>query len=137
MVSVAIALALATLLLFGGWAVAADVATRSLSAVNAVLLSYVASIGLVGGYAVLSRRPIAGTSTDIAFALGSGVFLAAGTLAFYAALTRGSMAVVSAIAGLYFVVPVLIGVVYFETALSTANVVGFALAVVAVVLIAS
>ena len=56
------------------------------------------------------RRPIAGTGTDVVWALASGAFLAAGSIAFYAALTRGSLAVVSAIAALYFVVPVFVGV---------------------------
>ncbi|WP_049926864.1 EamA family transporter [Halopiger goleimassiliensis] len=137
MVAFAIALAFATLLLFGGWVITADLATRSLTPVNAVLLSYVSSLGIVGAYVVASRRPIVGTSTDVVFALASGLFLAIGTISFYEALTRGNIAVVSAIAALYFVVPVLFGVLYFDTALSPANVAGIGLAVVAVVLIAS
>lgn len=137
MVNSAIALAFGALLLYGGWAVAAGVATRSLSPVNAVLLSYVASLAIVGSYVFAARRPIAGTRTDVGFALLSGIFLAVATISFYAALTRGSMAVVSAIAALYFVVPVVAGVVFFEAALDSTNVVGLGLAVVAVVLIAS
>jgi len=137
MATFAIALALATLFLFGGWVIMADLATRSLSPVNAVFLSYVSSLGIVGAYVFASRRPIVGTNTDVVFALASGLFLAIGTISFYGALTRGNVAVVSAIAALYFVVPVLFGVFYFETPLSTTNVVGIGLAVVAVVLIAS
>lgn len=135
MVNLGIALAFGSLLLFGGWVVAAGVATRSLSAVNAVFLSYVASLGLIGIYVFLARRPIAGTRTDLAFALISGVFLAIGTLSFYGALTRGNMAIVSAIAALYFIIPVTFDVLYFETSLTTTNVVGLVLAVVAVILI--
>ena len=67
-------------MLFGVWAVAAGVATRSLSAANAVSLSYVASLGVVGGYVLVARRPIAGTRTDVVFAVVSGLFLAAGTI---------------------------------------------------------
>lgn len=136
MISTGIALALGALLLFGGWAVTAGFATRSVSAVNAVFLSYVASIGIAGAYVLWARRPITGTRTDVAFALASGAFLAAGSISFYAALTRGNMAIISAIAALYFVVPALVGILYLDIALSAANVAGLALAVVAVVLIA-
>jgi len=136
MISAGIALALGALLLFGGWAVTAGLATRSVSAANAVFLSYVASIGIAGSYVLVARRPIAGTRADVGFALASGAFLAAGSISFYAALTRGNMAIVSAIAALYFVVPVAVGVAVLDVALSLTNVVGLALAVVAVVLIA-
>jgi drug/metabolite transporter (DMT)-like permease len=136
MVSTGILLALGALVLFGGWAVAGGFATRSVTAVNAVFLSYVAGIAVAGGYVFLARRPIVGSRIDIAWALASGAFLAGGSIAFYAALTRGSMAIVSAIAALYFVVPVFVGVVYLDTALSAANIAGLGLAVVAVVLIA-
>ena len=137
MISAGIALAVAALLLFGGWAVTAGFATRSLSALNGVLLSYVASLGLVGGYALVARNPIAGSRTDVLFALLSGAFLATGTIAFYAALDRGSIAIVSAIAALYFVVPVVVGVLYFDAQLSPTNVAGLVLAVVAVGLVAT
>ncbi|MFD1685061.1 EamA family transporter [Halobellus litoreus] len=136
MISTGVALAIAALVLFGGWAVTAGLATRSVSAVNAVFLSYVASIAIAGAYVLLAKRPITGTRTDVAFALVSGAFLAAGSISFYAALTRGNMAIVSAIAALYFVVPAFVGVVYLDVALSAANVAGLTLAVVAVVLIA-
>jgi uncharacterized membrane protein len=136
MISTGIALALGALVLFGGWAVTAGFATRSVSAVNAVFLSYVASIGIAGAYVLLAKRPITGTRADVGFALVSGVFLTAGSISFYAALTRGNMAIISAIAALYFVVPALVGVLYLDVALSAANVAGLALAVVAVVLIA-
>lgn len=137
MVSMALALAIGALVLFGGWAVTAGIATRSLSAVNAVFLSYVSSLGVIGGYVLLTRRPIAGTRADVGFAVISGLFLAAGTISFYTALSRGSMAIVSAIAALYFVVPVIVDVLYFDAQLSPTNVAGLALAVVAVGLIAS
>lgn len=137
MVNLGIGLAVGALLLFGGWVVAAGLATRSVSAVNAVFLSYVASLGVIGIYVLLARRPITGSRADLAFALLSGVFLAVGTVSFYSALTRGNMAIVSAIAALYFVIPVLVDVVYFDTSLSTTNVLGLGLAVVAVVLITS
>jgi uncharacterized membrane protein len=136
MISTGVALAVGALLLFGGWAVTAGLATRSVSAVNAVFLSYVASIVIAGAYVLLAKRPITGTRTDVGFALASGVFLTAGSISFYAALTRGNMAIISAIAALYFVVPAFVGVVYLDVALSVANVAGLALAVVAVVLIA-
>ncbi|ELY52723.1 EamA family transporter [Natronorubrum bangense] len=135
MVNVGIGLAVGALLLFGGWVVTAGLATRSVSAVNAVFLSYVASLGIIGIYVLLARRPITGTQTDLVFALLSGVFLAIGTVSFYGALTRGDMAIVSAIAALYFIVPVVVDVVYFETNLGATNLLGLGLAVVAVVLI--
>ncbi|SFB71586.1 Uncharacterized membrane protein [Halobiforma haloterrestris] len=137
MIDLSIVLALAALVLFGGWAVAAGVATRSLTPANAVFLSYVASIAVAGGYVLVARRPIVGARTDVAFALLSGVFLATGTITFYAGLTRGNMAIVSAIAALYFVVPAIVGVLYFDTSLAPTNVVGLVLAVIAVVLVAS
>ncbi|MFA9426649.1 EamA family transporter [Natronorubrum sp. A-ect3] len=135
MVNVGIGLAVGALLLFGGWVVTAGLATRSVSAVNAVFLSYVASLGIIGIYVLLARRPITGTQTDLVFALLSGVFLAIGTVSFYGALTRGDMAIVSAIAALYFIVPVVVDVVYFETNLGATTLLGLGLAVVAVVLI--
>ncbi|WP_232686277.1 EamA family transporter [Halobacterium zhouii] len=137
MTSTAIAFAVGALLLYGGWAVAASVATRSLSPVNAVLLSYVASLVVVGGYAVSTRQPLAGARIDVAFALASGVMLAAGAVFFYTALGQGNVAVVSAISALYFIIPVIAGVLYFDAVLSTTNLVGIALAVVAVVLISA
>ncbi|WP_336023917.1 EamA family transporter [Halobellus salinisoli] len=136
MVSTGIALAFGSLLLFGGWAVAAGLATRSISTANAVFLSYVASIGVAGAYVLAAKQPITGTRADAGFALASGTFLAAGSISFYAALTRGSMAVVSAIAALYFVVPAIVGIAYLDVAVTTTNVVGLVLAAVAVVLIA-
>lgn len=99
-------------------------------------LSYVAGIVVAGSDVLVARRPITGTGTDVAWAVASGAFLAAGSITFYAALTRGSPAVVSAIAALYFVGPVFVGVSVLDTALRTANVGGLGLAVVAVVLIA-
>ncbi|EMA41157.1 EamA family transporter [Halobiforma nitratireducens] len=137
MVNVAIVLALGALVLFGGWAVSAGVATRSLAPVNAVFLSYVASLAIVGGYVLFTREPIVGTRMEITFALLSGVFLAVGTISFYAGLTHGNMAIVSAIAALYFVIPAVVGVLYFDAALSPTNVVGLLLAVIAVVLVSS
>jgi len=136
MISTGLLLAVGALLLFGGWAVAGGLATRSVSAANAVFLSYLASIVVAGAYVFVARRPIAGTRTDVAFALASGAFLAAGSISFYAALTRGSMAIVSAVAALYFVVPAFVGVVYLDEVLSLTNVAGLGLAVVAVALIA-
>lgn len=114
---------------------AASAATRSLSPVNAVLLSYVASLVVVGGYALGTRQPLTGARIDVTFALVSGVLLAAGAVCFYTALGRGNVAVVSAISALYFVVPVIAGVLYFDAALSATNLAGIALAVVAVVLV--
>lgn len=137
MVGSSILIAVAALVLYGAWAVASGVATRSLSAVNAVFLSYVASLAVVGAYVAASRKPITGSRVDVAFAVLSGVCLAAGTVGFYAALARGSMAVVSAIVALYFVIPAVVGVLYFDAALSATNLAGLALAVVAVVLVAS
>lgn len=137
MVGSSILLAVVALVLYGAWAVASGVATRSLSAVNAVFLSYVASLAVVGAYVAAARQPISGTRVDVGFAVLSGVCLAAGTVGFYAALSRGSMAVVSAIVALYFVIPAAVGVLYFDAQLSAANVAGLALAVVAVVLVAA
>lgn len=133
----AISFALVALLLYGGWAVTAGVATRSLSPINAVLLSYVASLLIVGGYVFATRQPIVGSRVDVAFALVSGAFLAVATISFYTALTHGNMAIVSAIAALYFVVPAIVGVLYFDAQLSGTNVAGLVLAVVAVVLVAT
>ncbi|WP_336035998.1 EamA family transporter [Halobacterium yunchengense] len=130
-------LAVAALVLYGAWAVASGVATRSLSALNAVFVSYVASLVVVGGVVVAARRPMTGSRVDVAFAAVSGVCLAAATVSFYAALARGNLAVVSAIVALYFVVPAVVGVLYFDAQLSAANVAGLALAVVAVVLVAA
>lgn len=137
MVGASILLAVVALLLYGGWAVTAGVATRSLSPANAVFLSFVASLAVVAGYVAAARQPMAGTRADVGFALLSGACLAAGTIGFYAALARGSMAIVSAIVALYFVVPAVVGVLYFDAALSATNVAGLALAVVAVVLVAA
>jgi uncharacterized membrane protein len=137
MVAASVLLAVATLLLYGAWAVASGVATRSLSAPNAVLVSFVASLAVAGGFVLATRRPVTGSRVDIAFAAAAGVCLAAGSITFYAALARGNVAVVSAIAALYFVVPAVVGVAYLDARLSATNVAGLALAVVAVVLVAS
>ncbi|MGZ0746800.1 MULTISPECIES: EamA family transporter [unclassified Haloparvum] len=137
MASTAILFALGALVLYGGWAVAAGVATRSLSPINAVLLSYVASLVIVGSYVLASRQPISGSRMDVGFALLSGGFLAVATISFYTGLNHGNMAIVSAIAALYFIIPAVVGVLYFDAQLSTTNVAGLGLAVVAVALVAS
>lgn len=136
MASTAIVYALGALVLYGGWAVAAGVATRSLSPVNAVLSSYVASVVIVGSYVLVSGHPFTGSRMDVGFALLSGGFLAVATISFYTGLTHGNMAIVSAIAALYFVIPAIVGVLYFDAQLSPTNVAGLGLAVVAVVLVA-
>ncbi|NIB98002.1 EamA family transporter [Halobacterium sp. R2-5] len=137
MVGSSILVAVAALVLYGAWAVTAGVATRSVTPLNAVFVSYVAGIAVVGAYVLFTRRPVTGSRVDLAFAAVSGVCLAAGTVGFYAALARGSMPVVSAIVALYFVIPAVVGVLYFDAALSATNVAGLALAVAAVVLVAS
>lgn len=135
--STAIVFALGALLLYGGWAVTAGVATRSLSPANAVFLSYLTSLVIAGVYILAIRQPIAGTRVDIVFALVSGTFLAVGTISFYTALSHGNMAVVSAISALYFVVPVIVGALYFQAQLDGTTIAGLVLAVVAIVLVAS
>jgi transporter family protein len=135
--STAIAFALGALVLYGGWAVTAGFATRSLSPSNAVLLSYVASLTVVGGYVLSTRQPLTGTNVDVGFALVSGTLLALGSMAFYTALSEGNVAIVSAIAALYFVIPAVVGVFVLDAQLSPTDVAGILLAVVAVVLVSS
>ena len=137
MVGSSVLVAVVALVLYGAWAVTAGVATRSMTPVNAVFVSYVAGIAVAGGYVLWTRQPMTGSRVDLAFAAVSGLCLAAGTIGFYAALARGNMAVVSAIVALYFVIPAVVGVLYFDAALSATNVAGLALAVVAVILVAS
>lgn len=52
-------------------------------------------------------------------------------------LARGNLAIVSATAALYFVVPAIVGVVYSDAPLSARNLLGGALAIVAIALAAS
>lgn len=58
-------------------------------------------------------------------------------MSFSTGLARGNLAIVSATAALYFVVPAIVGVVYSDAPLSARNLLGGALAIVAIALAAS
>lgn len=113
----------------GAGAVPSDVAAL---VANAVLV--VATLGVIA----VSEQSVVEhlTDPDMRLVLAAGVCLSVGILAYYRALARGPVSAVAPIFGLFLVVSSVVGVAVLDEPLTARKVVGVALAVVAVVLVA-
>ncbi|WP_267643364.1 EamA family transporter [Haloarchaeobius amylolyticus] len=127
----------AAMVLYAGWAFFAKLATRTVPAEQAVVYTYVAGLVAVGGYILLDSGGSVTVTTDgFWLAAVSGLCLGLGTLAYYTALTDGSVGIATSISGMYLLFATLLGVVFLNESLGKANIAGIGFAVVAVVLLA-
>lgn len=123
------------MVLYGGWATLASVATDSLPAEQAVTYTYLAGLLVAVGYLVIWGDPITLSHSGIGVALVAGSFLGLGTISYYMALANGSAAIATSISGMYLLLTTFLAVLVFEESLSWANVLGICCAVCAVVLL--
>lgn len=127
----AIVLALLSSLFWGIGDFAGGTATRRLSALLVVLVSQAA--GLIAVAVVATARGAWSAPLGyLPWAIAAGLVGVAGLLAFYEALARGTMGVVSPIAALSILVPVIVGLVLGEWPTAVVGA-GFVLAIIGVV----
>jgi len=136
MVSSTILFAVLAMLAWGVWALLADVATKHIDPVSAMVFSYAASVVVALGYVAARDETLSTVRTGVGVALVAGVFAGIGAVAFYAGLERGRTSVVTTVSALYFVVAAVLGVVVLGESVEATDVAGVGLATAAVVLLA-
>lgn len=124
-------------LTWGGWAVCSKVASRSLPVEWIVLATYAVGTGVGALFVIVSRPPEPPTVIGLVYAALGGVLFAIGGIAYYAALQRGSTAITTTIAALYFVVAAILAVIFLNESLGLKEMAGIVLAVFAAVLLTS
>ncbi|MFC4451449.1 EamA family transporter [Halorussus aquaticus] len=137
MTQTALAFALVAMLAWGLWAVFADFATRSLAPEVAMVVSYVAGIGVAVVYVLAQGQRPAFSSVGVGYAALGGLFSGIGAISYYVALQRGSAGVATTVTALYFVVAAVLGVLFLGDSLTTRDAAGIALAVGAVALLST
>ncbi|WP_323191854.1 DMT family transporter [Halostella sp. PRR32] len=136
MTNATILFALAAMVSWGVWAVLADVATRYIDPVSAMIFSYATSVAIALAYVFARDQPVATAKTGVAVALGAGVFAGIAAVAFYAGLERGQTSIVTTVSALYFVVAAVLGIAVLGESVEATDVAGVGFAVLSVVLIA-
>lgn len=131
------AFALLGMVSWGLWAVFAEFATRELAPEVAMIVSYLTGVGIAAVYLFSKGVSPQPSTAGIGYALVGGLFSGVGAVSYYAALRSGTAAVATTITALYFVVAAIIGIVFLGESVGTRDLAGIALAVGAVVLIAS
>lgn len=137
MTRTALAFALVAMVAWGLWAVFADFATRSLAPEVAMVVSYVAGIGVAVVYVLAQGQRPAFSSVGVGYATLGGLFSGIGAISYYVALQRGSAGVATTVTALYFVVAAVLGVLFLGDSLTTRDAAGIALAVGAVALLST
>ncbi|NEU58326.1 EamA family transporter [Halorussus sp. MSC15.2] len=137
MTRTAIAFALVAMVAWGLWAVFADFATRSLAPEVAMVVSYVAGIGVAVVYVLAQGQRPALSTVGVGYAVLGGLFSGIGAISYYVALQRGSAGVATTVTALYFVVAAVLGVLFLGDSLTTRDAAGIALAVGAVALLST
>lgn len=132
-----VGLALIGAVMWGFWAMFADIATESMAPEAAMIVSYTVGIGVAGIYVLYRGTSVLGNDpTAIGIAALAGVASGIGAVAYYAALQAGSAGVATTITAMYFVVAAGLGVVVLGESLAVSDVAGIGAAVLAVGLIA-
>jgi transporter family protein len=131
-----IVLAFVAMVAWGMWAVAAELATRSLTPPVATVVSYATSLAVVAGYVVVRYDQPTVTGTGLRWAVAGGFCAGVAGIAFYTALTTGRSAVVTTIGALYFVVTAVVGVGVLGEQLAATDMAGILVARIAVALLA-
>jgi len=137
MARTALAFALVGMVAWGFWAVFAKFASRILAPEVAMVVSYVAAVGLAVAYVLARGIPLELTTAGAAYAVAGGLFSGVGAISYYAALRHGSAAVATTVTALYFVVAAVVGVVALGETVTVRDAAGIALAVGAVVLLST
>lgn len=132
-----ILLALVAMISYGIWTALLDMASETVHPLEATLITYTTATLVTAGYIFLNGPELSLGGAGMKYAALSGVFTALAAVAFVSALSRGRSATISTIVGLFFVVSVCIGVVFFSENLSPLEALGIGFAVLAVVLIGS
>lgn len=132
-----VAYSLATVVLWAFWGLLGKVALRTVGWVQASLFFGVASVAIYGVILAVRTREATWSPSDLLVPLATGLVGALGLATFYIALERGKASVVVPIVGLYPVMTVVLSVVLLHERLAPLQIVGVALAVAAVVLIAA
>ncbi|WP_200531173.1 EamA family transporter [Halorubrum sp. LN27] len=130
------AFAVGAMLLYTGWAFLAKLATNGIPSEQAVVYTYVAGISVAVTYVAVSGDTIVADPGSISIALAAGVFLGAGTLSYYLALSGGSAAISTAISGMYILGTAVLAIIFLDESLTVTQLAGLGCAVVAVVLLA-
>ena len=136
MTNAALLFGLAAMASWGVWALLADVATKYIDPVSAMIFSYATSVAVALAYVVAREDTLSTVRTGVGFALVAGVFAGIGAVAFYSGLERGRTSVVTTVSALYFVVAAVLGVVVLGESVGLEDVAGIAFAVAAVTLLA-
>ncbi|WP_137286276.1 EamA family transporter [Halorussus salinisoli] len=137
MTRTALEFALVAMVAWGIWAVFAEFATRSLAPAVAMVVSYVAGIGVAVAYVLGQGHNPDLSTVGVGYAVAGGLFSGVGAISYYVALRKGATAVATTVTALYFVVAAVLGVVFLGESVSARDVAGIALAVGAVVLLST
>lgn len=134
---IAASLAIVALFSWGLWVVFAKLAGEMLTGESIVVITYLVggTVGIV--YLMIRGKQPSLTSTAVTYAVLSGIFFGVGGLAYYAALRRGATAATTTIAAMYFVVASLLAFLFLGEPLRLRDIVGIALAIGAVAILAS
>jgi uncharacterized membrane protein len=133
----ALAFALVAMVAWGLWAVFAELATESLAPEIAMIVSYVAGVGVAVAYVLAQGYDPGLTTAGVGYALAGGLFSGVGAISYYVALRRGTAGVATTVTALYFVVAAVLGVLFLGESVSARDAAGIALAVGAVVLLST
>lgn len=134
--SVPLALAMATMVLWGLWAIFAKLASRTVEPEFSVVLSYVAAVVITGVYLLVWGDTVSPTLSGSGYSIAAGVVSGLGSITLYVALSKGSAASVTTISALYFVVAAVIGALWLGESVGVQDAIGVVLAVLSIVLIA-
>lgn len=122
---------------WGVWAVFAELATRTLEPEVAMVVSYLAGVGIAVAYIASQGLSPTLSGVGVGYALAGGLFSGIGAVSYYAALEYGTSGVVTTVTALYFVVAAVLGVVFLGESVSLRDVAAIALAVGAVALLST
>lgn len=131
------AVALIATVSWGLWGYFSSLASESIPPGLTVIITYLIGTVFGIGYMVSRQTSLSVLSkAGLTHAIAGGMFLGIGGLAYYYALGNGRASTVTAVAGLYFVVTALLGIVFLGEQLAHTEIAGLLLAVVAGILLA-
>lgn len=133
----ALAFAGVAMVTWGLWAVFAKFAARALAPEVAMVVSYLAGIGVALVYLLSKGTAVDLSAVGVGYALAGGLFSGVGAISYYVALRNGTAAIATTVTGLYFVVAVVVGIVFLGESVTARDAAGIALAVGAVVLLST
>ncbi|USZ69958.1 EamA family transporter (plasmid) [Halorussus salilacus] len=122
---------------WGVWAMFADLATRTLDPAVAMVISYLAGIGIAVGYIASQGLSPTLSGVGVGYAVAGGLFSGVGAVSYYAALQYGASGIVTTVTALYFVVAAVLGAVFLGESVGLRDAAAIALAVGAVALLST